>query len=168
MQSCGGQPNFFIDKIWFGFAVSQKFSEPLARAYFYLYGKKFGTEWDLPLQNDERDPRPKLHTIRRGHRWKAGMKIHAVIHNRTANRFQFAPTFQCLSVQDIIIQHTGHSPNYPLVMVHNGKNLMNPLGYQEMEKLARNDGFDSIDHFFEYFNEDFEGQIIHWTPFLKY
>ena len=36
-----------------------------------------------------------------------------------------------------------------------------------MWQLAINDGFESLKHFFEYFNEDFEGKIIHWTD-LKY
>lgn len=33
--------------------------------------------------------------------------------------------------------------------------------------LARNDGFDSVDEFFEWFSEDFDGWIIHWTE-LRY
>ena len=36
-----------------------------------------------------------------------------------------------------------------------------------MKDLARNDGFDSIQAFFEWFKEDFEGKIIHWTD-LRY
>lgn len=36
-----------------------------------------------------------------------------------------------------------------------------------MLKLAINDGFESIDDFFNYFNEDTTGKIIHWTD-LEY
>jgi hypothetical protein len=37
----------------------------------------------------------------------------------------------------------------------------------ELKILSVNDGFDSVDDFFEWFNEDFAGKIIHWTD-LKY
>lgn len=37
----------------------------------------------------------------------------------------------------------------------------------KMLQLAQNDGFDTIEEFFEYFNEDFTGKIIHWTG-LRY
>lgn len=159
MQSCAGQPNFFIQKIWMTIPGA---TLGLLSDYYSAYMDKFGYCWDA-----SQPPRAKAHTIRRGHRWKPGMKIHMAINNLTANRFQFAPIVQCVSVQDIEIKHTGYAPNYPLVMVHNGKHLINPLGYDEICQLAINDGFETIDQFFEYFNEDFEGQIIHWTP-LRY
>lgn len=165
MQSCAGQPNYFLEKIWSGFHHKGMLG-PLERIdYDQEHKERFGSYWDGWYTPDT--TLPKLHTIRRGHRWKRGMKIHMAINNRTANRFQFAPVIQCVSVQDIEIKHTGYAPNYPLVMVHNGKHLMNPLGYDEIYRLAINDGFETIDQFFEYFNEDFEGQIVHWTK-LKY
>lgn len=36
-----------------------------------------------------------------------------------------------------------------------------------MLQLALNDGFDTIEDFFAYFNKDFTGKLIHWTD-LKY
>ena len=36
---------------------------------------------------------------------------------------------------------------------------------EEIQKLSLNDGFDSCEDFFAWFNEDFSGKIIHWTPF---
>ena len=32
-----------------------------------------------------------------------------------------------------------------------------------VENIARNDGFDSINEFFDFFDKDFSGKIIHWT-----
>lgn len=154
MQSCAGEPNYFIEKIWYARPI---FWDGKYMDYLEKHKVLFGDLWDGA------DVLPKLHTIRRGHRWKPGMKIHMVINNRKANRFQFAPVIECVSVQDIEIKHTGYAPNLPLVMVHNGKHLMNPLGYEEISELAINDGFDSPEHFFEYFSEDLQGQIVHWT-----
>jgi len=164
MQSCGGQPNYFIEKIWRSLAIK---GEPISTFREYQSGfiEKFNGLWDISPGTHV--SMPKLHTIRRGHRWKPGMKIHMVVNNRTDKRFQFAPVIQCVSVQDIQIKHTGYTPNHPLVMVHNGKHLMNPLDYHTIYRLAINDGFNGVNHFFEYFNEDFEGQIIHWTE-LRY
>ena len=121
MQSCAGQPNHFIQKIWPSIPGA---TMGLLSDYYSMHMDKFGFVWDT--HNAHFSIKPKRHTIRAGHRWKPGMKIHMVINNRTANRFQFASVIQCVSVQDIEIKHTGYAPNYPLVMVHNGKHLMNP------------------------------------------
>jgi hypothetical protein len=37
------------------------------------------------------------------------------------------------------------------------------LDKSEVELLARNDGFESVEDFFKWFDNDFEGWIIHWT-----
>ena len=39
------------------------------------------------------------------------------------------------------------------------------LTNKQIEQLAKNDGFDSVQDFFNWFNEDFNGRIIHWTDF---
>ena len=104
---------------------------------------------------------PKLHTIRSDpkNRWKAGNKIHFVINNRTKDRFQFAPVLECKSVQNIRIRHS-LIPYPPGVFV--GDNLMYRLAPEEIEDLARNDGFNSVEDFFKWFDKDFDGKIIHW------
>ena len=33
----------------------------------------------------------------------------------------------------------------------------------DMEKLAKNDGFETMDDFWTFFNEAYQGMIIHWT-----
>lgn len=37
------------------------------------------------------------------------------------------------------------------------------LNNHETEELIRNDGFDSVDDFDRWFQEDFYGDLIHWT-----
>lgn len=107
----------------------------------------------------------KLHSIRedKSNRWKAGNDIHFVINNRTPERFQFAPVVKCISVQKIEIKHVdddGFPWANPVVYI-DGK------WFTEVEILAKNDGFESVDQFFAWFNKDFTGKIIHWTD-LKY
>lgn len=120
----------------------------------------------------------KIHTIRKdeNNRWKVGTMIDFFINSRTKDMFRFAPRVPVVSIQKIKIKYFWHSLDYNKkveVYVDNcflGQyyfNKVNPNGESELIKLAQNDGFDSVEDFFNYFNEDFEGKIIHWTD-LKY
>lgn len=111
---------------------------------------------------------PKLHTIREDskNRWKAGNDIHFVINNRTKYRLQFMPVLKCISTQSIVISYDEDQCE---------KDCMEPsiridgrlLKLHEVESLAVNDGFNTVEDFFKYFNSDFTGKIIHWTK-MKY
>lgn len=112
----------------------------------------------------------KIHTIRedKPDRWRAGNKIHCVLFNRTKDRFQFVPTMKCLSVQPIRILWIDETPVvYLLESEEIGFMPFAYEGYNEaaLEVIAKNDGFDSVEAFFNWFSEDFEGKIIHWTDF---
>ena len=109
------------------------------------------------------DLKPKLHTIRedKSDRWKAGNNIHFVINNRTPKRFQFAPIVKCVSIQKIEIYYPALA-RFPVVLIDCKK-----LTTDKCVLLANNDGFDSLYQFFDWFNKDFTGKIIHWTN-LKY
>lgn len=99
----------------------------------------------------------KIHTIRKGARWRAGMSIQMCTGARTKNYHQFnklAPELQtCISVQYI-----GINPAEKTICV-DGK-MLNEV---DIYNLARNDGFDSLDDFWSWFKADFYGQIVHWT-----
>lgn len=106
---------------------------------------------------------PKLHTIRRdsANLWKEGNKIHFVINPYNKNRLQFAPVLRVKSIQKIRIEN-----------VLNGRNTVyiddRKLSDYEILQLSVNDGFDSVDDFWNFFRmEHFEGKLIHWTN-LKY
>jgi hypothetical protein len=157
MGELAGQPNWFVEKIlkslpfpgWHQIISEQTMPDKVN---------------DFALICLE----PKLHTIRTGNRWKAGMKIHPVINNRTKNRFQFAPILECKNVQEMIIEYDNEKPNvYVDKQLFFWHTRMNSFGHENMLTLAKNDGFPSVEAFFEYFNQDFKGQIIHWTD-LKY
>ena len=40
-----------------------------------------------------------------------------------------------------------------------------PKAFEEIELLAKHDGFNSMEDFFKWFDKDFKGKIIHWTDF---
>lgn len=114
---------------------------------------------------------PKLHTIRedKTDRWKPGTKIDFFINCRQKNMFRFAPVLPVVSVQEIEIIWVGFSDGYRPWVKIDGKNIytLDQFDTDKMLLLAQNDGFDSDQDFFAYFNKDFKGKIIHWTD-LRY
>lgn len=101
----------------------------------------------------------KIHTIRRDpeRRWQKGVKIHFATGVRTKDYNQFHEGV-CRFNQAIHIQ--GRT-------IHLGLNGgMHRLSEKGVDLLAKNDGFDSTDAFWEWFNEDFYGVIVHWTDFV--
>lgn len=113
--------------------------------------------------------KPKIHTIRedKKDRWKAGNKIDFFINSRRPDMFRFCHTLKVISIQKVEIYYfplTTPRINVPVLKV-DGKLLYDAAGInkKEMLEFANNDGFESIEDFFNYFNEDFTGKIIHWT-----
>lgn len=115
---------------------------------------------------------PKIHSIRQDskNRWKKDILIHFVINNRTKNRFQFTHCIPVISVQDIWI----HPSNKTIDVWKKDSDKSSDSfkdGYWEelspsqIEELSKNDGFDNIEDFWEWFNHEFAGKIIHWTDF---
>lgn len=150
-----GNPTYFVEKIWSG--LKSKYREDII---------KLMPEYGLATLNKPKIRlwallKPKLHTIRedKSNRWKAGNDIHFVINNRTPQRFQFAPVMKCVSVQEIEIDHEFQNADFqPCVYVNESL-----LDSKEILTLAKNDGFESVEEFFYYFDTDFKGKIIHWT-----
>lgn len=143
-----GKPTCFVEKIWWG----------IFDVYGHLYFDYFSKELNHRGISMTESMPPKIHTIRADpkNRWRAGMNIHFVIHNRTPNRFQFAPVLPCISVQEIEIVNDSEIEQGKKIIV-DGKHLTN------CHQLVMNDGFDSIDDFWNYFGDYFRGKIIHWT-----
>ena len=107
----------------------------------------------------------KIHTFRedkRG-RWKPGVLIHFA----TGIRTRFYNCFKkgvCKSTQSIRIEKydTYYGVEGPFYKIYINSE---PVFDDVVEKLAKNDGFDSLGDFFKWFNTDFHGKIIHWTDF---
>jgi hypothetical protein len=154
------KPTYFIEKIIRGLNLWGEYYE----------SKIHWTKYDLSVDKLE-NSHPKLHTIRRdkNNRWKAGNKIHFVINPRTTDRFQFAPVVVCQSVQKISIKWkycSNLEDKYPIIWI-DGKVFAKGYESPELKLFAQNDGFDSVNDFFNWFDSDFSGKIIHWTQ-LKY
>lgn len=113
---------------------------------------------------------PKIHTIRedKTDRWKPGTIIDFFINVRQKNMFRFAPKLPVVSTQKIEIRYIPltipRGKMCPCVWV-DGKIKYDMAGAlaDEFLHFAQNDGFDTIDDFFDYFNADFKGKLIHWT-----
>lgn len=101
----------------------------------------------------------KIHSVRedKKRRWKAGMLIHMAYGVRTKFYDCFCNKHRCKSTQEIKIEYLGDHADIQI----DGEFL----SYGGMRTLSKNDGFDSAEDFLKWFNEDFEGVIIHWTDF---
>jgi hypothetical protein len=106
---------------------------------------------------------PKVHSIRKGSRWKPGMLIHLAYGQRTKQYecFQLATvkTVQAVriytDIKEVWVAKRGIDNSY---FIHFEK-----LSLKDVETLALNDGFDSVDLFWKWFNVDVDGQIISWV-----
>jgi hypothetical protein len=105
----------------------------------------------------------KLHTIRRDphNRWHAGRVAQFAIGVRTKNYKQFDERV-CTGTQPIIIEHDVHAIGDTVVVID--EQVLSP---GQVLLLAKNDGFDSVDDFYAWFNKDFIGKILHFTD-LRY
>ncbi len=118
----------------------------------------FKDQFIKPIQTGQ-----KIHTIRedKPDRWKPGNKIHFATGVRTAAYSQFK-SGECISTQEIRII-------YPEIETIQAEPIVEIddeiLTEGDVCRLAFQDGFNSVDDFFAWFSEDFEGKIIHWTDF---
>jgi len=111
---------------------------------------------------------PKPHTIRAGNRWTEGTDIHFKIWSGKPYKdktFNFAPIVPCLGVQDIEFKWATTNKGRCVRVLIDGNDITTDV--DKIDLLAANDGFDNRKDFFNWFNQDFKGQIIHWTE-LKY
>ena len=166
-----GKPTYFPQKILQGL-----YRLGIASGDTFKYAQEFPGE--KLLFDSERNM--KIHSIRTDekNRWKAGIMIDFFINARQKDMFRFAPRIPVVSTQKIRIKYTTSSSNTPLIYIEIFGNsdfkcfdTYNPelkiSSFKNIEKIALNDGFENLEDFFSYFNEDFEGKILHWTD-LRY
>lgn len=158
-----GKPTYFVEKIHKGFRLKELIMKAAIDPSIH-YPPNYNYVAKDKLSH-------KIHTIRedKNDRWKAGTKIDFFINCRQKNMFRFSPVLPVVSVQKVeIIWIACYGTFRPWVRVDGKKIYTIDQGHNErMLQLAQNDGFDTIDDFFAYFNEDFAGKIIHWTD-LRY
>lgn len=180
------KPTYFPEKIITGLFKQKIISKDKATELFYpqtlvklIPMEYHGTINDVAVSQIKFDNsinhKQKLHTIRKDdkNRWKPGIMIDFFINARQKNMFRFAPMIPVVSTQKIKIvwsefKINGNPAVLPAVWIDD-KLHYDYAGVMtgNMLKIANNDGFENLTDFFSYFNEDFEGKIIHWTN-LKY
>jgi hypothetical protein len=179
-----GKPTYFIPKIWESISEGNNWffyeTEKIKNDYLEQHCKNNlidnilhkslleQIEADLFGKFEYTPVIPKYHTIRKGNRWKAGMKIHFAINNRSKNYFQFAPVIEAKFVQKITINKFLDGINIYI----DDDFYLSQLDKGMLEEFAKNDGFDTFKDFIDFFfpndsSGEFEGQIIHWTN-LRY
>ncbi|RTY93224.1 hypothetical protein EKM01_03755 [Flavobacterium sp. RSP46] len=168
-----GKPNYFIEKIWEGLLKHIFCQDTEYIEYLNSHEMQFGKNWDWLREGCE--PDPKIHTIRedKNDRWKPGTKIDFFINCRQKDMFRFTPVLPVVSVQGVEIIWV-ELFGIKVVHVFIEKEFFAKVKFDsemivkdDMLRLAKNDGFDTIEDFFAYFNKDFKGKLIHWTD-LKY
>lgn len=169
-----GKKTQFIPKIWKSISLDVEMFDEHSEALVdiqedYPKRKKPGSsikEWVEPFKTCV----PKIHTIRKDSKclWRKDVTIHFkqwIDKPYRSRTYNFMPLIQVKKVQLIKIDYNKkvifkNGNEYPIVSI-SGR----ILDFETVGTLAVNDGFDSIDHFFSYFNESFEGVVIHWTNF---
>lgn len=171
-----GKPSYFVERILKGLLKEYEITDrdDLIGTMNYIY------DYETFLNNDKinvwqnlGNSKPKTHTIRedKTDRWKVGTKIDFFINVRQPSMFRFAPVLPVVSIQQFEIKWVELTEKYPIILIDNKRfyDGIVKLDYEtnKMLQFAQNDGFDTIEDFFNYFNSDFKGKIIHWTA-LKY
>lgn len=171
-----GEPTYFPEKILSGLYDNKIITAEEVQDRFELsILVRKGEFYEICFDKTQLH-KPKLHTIRedKNDRWKPGVMIDFFINARQPNMFRFAPRIPVVSTQKIEIKYmsinneVGKKEMKPFIKI-DGELFYDVAGLNEvyLDFLAKNDGFDSVEDFFAYFNKYFTGKIIHWTD-LKY
>lgn len=158
---------YFVEKIWNAISELKEVDQSVLKKFFGsgLIEKHYNFNINVA-----ENCHPKLHTMRRKSKrdWKQGTVIHFKIWTGkpyVEPTFAFAPVIRCQGTEDCSIVYPSKksiSQFEPFVKI-GSKQI--PRDSEEMELLAKNDGFDCVEDFFHYFDESWDGEIIHWTSF---
>ncbi len=185
-----GNPTYFVEKILKGMLNEyektnhDKYIGTVGHLYDagdflnYMYADDFLAKVD--------SVNPKLHTVREDlkERWKPGINIDFFINVRRPNMYRFAPVLPVVSSQKIEFIWKDNTENLTCLGTSFDKTctiMIDDRFYGDayffngsvvsssytIPIFANNDGFDTPEELFAYFNKNFKGKIIHWTD-LKY
>ena len=167
-----GNPTYFVERIHKGIRENYMLA-PIDPSIHYPTNYNFIAKDKLPS---------KYHSIRedKNDRWKVGTKIDFFINARQKNMFRFAPVLPVVSTQKIEFIWKDNTENlaclgtsfdktctimidnrfYGDAYFFNGSVISSSY---TIPIFANNDGFDTPEELFAYFNKNFKGKIIHWT-----
>jgi hypothetical protein len=153
-----GKPTYFFDKIseTDSFESNFRFSEGCRE----VSEKTTYKEW-FDLVCIDKDIKPKIHTLRKdkANRWKKGTKIHFTLWNRTPRQTCFG-ILPCTGTQRCVV-----NPIKKTINVITPGQGMGVKEITDIQQFAKNDGFDTVEEFWEYFDKPEAYTIIHWTDF---
>lgn len=181
------KPSYFPEKILIGLLEKRLTNQPDFNSLcpvFVIINKgyiKYKIDFDTTINH-----RPKYHTIREDvkARWKEGTKIDFFINVRQPNMYRFAPVLPVVSTQKVEFIWKDNTENQSCLGITYDRTctiMIDDKFYADayllndwvvsssynLKDFANNDGFDTIEDFFDYFNENYTGKLIHWTD-LKY
>lgn len=148
-----GEPTYFVEKLWESTGLPDKeYSFNFPDEYLNYIRLEFDVIW------------PKSHTVRSGHRWKAGDKFSPRVWQDKPYRSKqliIAPDIEIKKVWDVMIYET-------MEVYINGK-FFCTFGSENADALAKNDGLSHND-FRDWFIKSlpFDGQIICWNESINY
>lgn len=169
-QHKDGSPTYFIDKI------SETFdflgNEESVRIFNSAWGKLFGDgdeELDLLFKRWINLPEliyvhQKIHSLREDihDRWQIGTKIHFYIWARTKRAV-------CFGIGEVkAIQYAVINAKLQRIYIleqKDGLGHARELLGVDLATFVLNDGFESLEQFWDYFSESKTYKIIHWTSF---
>jgi hypothetical protein len=168
-----GEPTYFVEKVWKSLNITEqnlhKFL-PFVEAYNEV-------TINTPVKNLVKfsDLNPKHHTIRAGHRWKAGDYFSPRVWSGkpyNSKQIQFAPDIKIKKVWDfqIIRERDGILTWYSMTL--NGKIFHSQ--FHTAAEIWTNDGL-TYNEFCDWFKMDsakkdlhFDGQVICWSDSIEY
>lgn len=169
-----GTPSLFAEKILAGLLKELETNDDWnfldVPDFIYEYGQHVGFNTVDDAYEVIEKQIPKIHSFRKDIEdlWKTGVEIEFAIEETNNSKYQFAQRIPVISTQKVSIKYHTNT-----IVVHIDSKLFYFGGtdhvenefenYRGMLELAQNDGFDTLEDFFDYFNEDFTGKIIHWT-----
>lgn len=121
----------------------------------------------------------KIHTLRRGKRWKIGMKIHLWMGNpRNKGSYRVGAGIEKMveSVETVYFNHKKEYPDKGYIIIIFDDNTTFSIHYdlafssyeftnKRVLDFIKNDGFDSVEDFVKYFSEEgiIDYQLVCWT-----
>lgn len=155
----------FVSKIWSGLLKNGLANIEQVKQYEQLYRLRFFKELNIDLE-----AKPKLHSLREDskNRWKVRDAIDFFINCRKEDMFRFAPKHLVKGIQNVFITRNDFGKS--MLFIDGKLFYLEDWSLEHKHKMlhfAQNDGFETTEEFFEYFDTDFNGKIIHWTN-LKY
>lgn len=145
-----GEPTYFVEKLWESVGLPRVgYTDCNVQAYLN-YSRFYSDKvW------------PKGHTIRAGHRFKAG----DVFSPRIWSGKPYG-SYQISIAPDVEVKKTWDFSMTSTDFILDGRSIIG--SHLIVKTLAYNDGFDDWRDFFGWFTRPFEGQVICWDARISY